>query len=105
VNSFPLDGRGSAVRLQVDLGCALTVLADGCYRGPGKRLQGFAKAKAKQPSRRFVATAGMGEVRDHRVLVHRARRNHNPVLREAAIDQGNHPVPWLGNRTVSFSYS
>jgi hypothetical protein len=105
VNFFHLDCLSSEVRLNVDLDCALTVLADGCYRWLGRQLKGFEKSKAKQLFRRFVETAGTVEIREDTLLVRLARRRHNPVLREAALDQGQHPVPWLGNRTVSFSYA
>jgi hypothetical protein len=105
VNFFHLDCLSSEVRLNVDLDCALTVVADGCYRWLGKQLKGFEKAKAKQLFRRFVETAGTVQVQQDRVVVQLHRRCHNPVLREAALDQGSPPVPWLGNRFVSFSYS
>ncbi len=31
-------------------------------------------------------------------------RSHNPILREAALDQLCPPIPWLGNRRLSFTY-
>jgi hypothetical protein len=105
VNFFHLDCLVSEVRLNVDLDCALTVLADGCYRWLGKQLKGFEKTRAKQLFRRFVETAGTVEVQENRIVVQLTRRSHNPALREAALDQGNHPIPWLGNRSVSFSYA
>jgi hypothetical protein len=105
VNFFHLDCLTSELRLNVDLDCALTVLAAGCYRWLGKQLKGFDKTKAKQLFRRFVETAGTVEVQEDRLLVRLARRSHNPILREAALDQGRHPVPWLGSRPVYFCYT
>jgi hypothetical protein len=104
VNFFHLDCLASEVRLNVDLDAALTVLANGCYRWLGKQLHGFAAAAPKQLFRRFVATAGLVEVEEGRVVVRFDRRSHNPVLREAALDQQPLPIPWLGNRSVRYVY-
>ena len=104
VNFFQLDCLASEVRLNVDLDAALTVLANGCYRWLGKQLHGFAAAAPKQLFRRFVATAGLVEVEEGRVVVRFDRRSHNPVLREATLDQQSLPIPWLGNRSVRYVY-
>jgi hypothetical protein len=37
-------------------------------------------------------------------VVHFDKRSHNPVLREAALDGDCLPIPWLGNRPVTFTY-
>src|SRR5262249_2016723 len=105
VNFFHLDCLASAVRLNVDVDCATTVLANGCYRWLGRQRKGFEKAHAKQRYRRFVENAGVVEVTEDRIVVRRDRRSHNPILREAALDRGNEPIPWLGNRTVRFTFS
>jgi len=104
VNFFHLDCLASEVRLNVDLDCALTVLANGCYRWLGKQLRGFERAAPKQLFRRFVETAGLLETEEGRVVVRFDRRSHNPVLREAALDAGPCRVPWLGDRLISFQY-
>jgi hypothetical protein len=105
VNFFHLDCLASEVRLNVDLDTALTVLANGCYRWLGKHLCGFEAAAPKQLFRRFVETSGLVEVEEDRVVIRFDRRSHNPVLREAALDQEPLPVPWLGNRPISFLYT
>jgi hypothetical protein len=104
VNFFHLDCLASEVRLNVDLDVALTVLAHGCYRWLASQLRGFDKAKPKQLYRRFVETSGMVEVQAERVVVYFDKRSHNPVLREAALDNACPPIPWLGNRPVAFEY-
>src|SRR5262249_30771497 len=105
VNFFHLDCLASEVRLNVDLDCALTVLANGCYRWLGKRLKGFEKAQPKQLYRAFVETGGLGEVSKGRVVVTLDRRSHNPILREAALDRDAPAVPWLRGLPVYFSYA
>lgn len=105
VNFFHLDCLASEVRLNVDLDVALTVVAHGCYRWLASKLRGFAKAKPKQLYRRFVETSGMVEVQSERIVVCFDKRCHNPVLREAALDSDNSAIPWLGNRSITFTYS
>jgi hypothetical protein len=55
------------VRLNVDLDAALTVIANGCYRGRASRLNGFAMADPKQLDRRFVETAGTVTIQGDRL--------------------------------------
>lgn len=104
VNFFHLDCLASEVRLNVDLDCAATVLANGCYRWLGKQLKGFEKAHAKQLFRRFVETPGVVEVCEDRVVVRFDRRSHNPILREAGLDRNHEPIHWLENKTIYFEY-
>jgi hypothetical protein len=105
VNFFHLDCLSSDVRLNVDLDVTLTVLANGCYRWLASRLKGFTKAKPKQLYRKFVETAGQVEVTsDGRLLVTFERRCHNPILREAGLDQDSPPIPWLKNYRIAFAY-
>jgi hypothetical protein len=105
VNFFHLDCLASEVRLNVDLDAALTVLAQGCYRWLGKQLKGYEKAAPKQLYRRFVETAGLVEVEADRVVVRLDRRSHNPILREAALDQDAPGIPWLQGRKINFIYT
>lgn len=105
VNFFHLDCLSSEVRLNVDLDAAASVLANGCYRWLGRQLKGFEKAQPKQLYRRFVETSGLVEVQADRVVVTLDRRSHNPILREAALDGNEPPIPWLRNRSVRFVYT
>jgi hypothetical protein len=104
VNFFHLDCLASEVRLNVDLDVALTVIANGCYRWLADKLHGFTKAKPKELYRKFVETAGRVEVAADRLIIHFDRRAHNPILREAGLDQDCPPIPWLGGRRLTFTY-
>jgi hypothetical protein len=104
VNFFHLDCLASEVRLNVDVDVAMTVLANGCYRWLAKQLRGFDKAAPKQLFRKFVETAGQVEVQADRIVVHFDKRAHNPILREAALDQNCPPIPWLNNLPLAFTY-
>jgi hypothetical protein len=105
INFFHLDCLASEVRLNVDLDVALTVLANGCYRWLANRLTGFDRSDPKQVYRKFVETAGEVKIESDRIDVRLDRRCHNPILREAALDRQSPPIPWLGNRPVTFLYT
>jgi hypothetical protein len=104
VNFFHLDCLASEVRLNVDLDAAMTVLANGCYRWLGKQLRGFEKAAPKQLYRRFVETGGTIQTTDKNVIIHFDKRCHNPILREACLDQNLTRIPWLGNKRIQFHF-
>ena len=104
VNFFHLDCLASEVRLNVDVDVALTVVANGCYRWLAHQLHGFDKAKPKDLYRKFVETGGRIEITKDAIVVHFDKRSHNPILREAALDQYCPPIPWLGNRRIVFTY-
>jgi hypothetical protein len=105
VNFFHLDCLASEVRLNVDVDVALTVVANGCYRWLASQLHGFDKAKPKELYRKFVETGGRVEIGAEAIRVHFDRRSHNPILREARLDQASQKIPWLGERRIIFSYS
>lgn len=104
VNFFHLDCLASEVRLNVDLDTAMTVVANGCYRWLATQLRGFQKAKPKQLYRKFVETAGVVTIEPDRILVRFDKRSHNPILREASLNNTPAPVPWLGNLPLTFEY-
>lgn len=104
VNFFHLDCLASEVRLNVDLDVALTVLANGCYRWLAHQLHGFDTSAPKQVYRKFVETGGQVEVQSDQIVVRFDKRSHNPILREAALDQECPSIPWLGDRKVAFAY-
>ena len=82
----------------------LTVLANGCYRWLAKQLHGFETAAPKQLYRHFVETSGTIELEDEQIVVRFDKRSHNPILREAALDQPRQPIPWLQHLPVVFRY-
>ena len=106
VNFFHLDCLSSEVRLNVDLDTVLTVLANGCYRWLASRLHGFSQSKPKALYRKFVETSGTVEIAtEGRIIVSFDRRSHNPILREAALDQAPEQIPWLANHSLQFAYT
>ena len=106
VNFFHLDCLASEVRLNVDLDTTMTVLANGCYRWLIAQLRGYEDMSPKKLYRRFVETGSFAvEVRPDCIFVRFDRRSHNPVLREAALDQDPVSIAWLGNLPVKFAFA
>jgi len=79
-------------------------VANGCYRWLGKQLRGFEVAAPKQLFRKFVETSGVVEIEQERIVVHFDKRCHNPILREAALDQPSQAIPWLKNLPLVFQF-
>jgi len=104
VNFFHIDCLASEGRLHGDLDTTMTVLANGCYRWLAKQLRGFDTAAPTQLNRQFVDTAGVVDIQPERLVVHFDKRCHNPILREAALDQPSQVMPWLRNLPVVFQY-
>jgi hypothetical protein len=105
VNFFHLDCLASEVRLNVDLDAMLSVSLNGCYRWLAKQLHGFETAAPKQLFRKFVETSGVVEIEQKRIVVRFDKRGHNPILREAVLDQPSQMTPWLQNLPLVFQYS
>jgi hypothetical protein len=105
VNFFHLDCLASEVPLNADLDAALTVVANGCYRWLANELHGFTEAKPKKLCRKIIETGGTVSVTNEHILVHFHKRAHNPILRQAALDTKAGPIPWVGGKTLRFTYA
>ena len=104
VNFFHLDCLSSEVRLNVNTGVAMTVLANGCYRWLSQRLKGCHNMEPKQLYRKFVETGGHLTVRGDQILVSLDRRSHNPIIAQAGLDHDSRPIPWLGGKRLCLDY-
>ena len=100
VHVFHVACLASAVRLHVDLDTTMTVLANGGSRWLAKQLRGVATAAPTQLYRTCVATGGVVDIQPERIVVPFDQRCHNPILREAALDQPRQAIPWLRNLPV-----
>jgi hypothetical protein len=100
ITFFHLDRLCSEVRLNVDFDLMLTVLADLLYRRLAERVTGFVRTGPARLFRKFVDTSGIIEITASEVIVHRSKRAHNPLLKEAGLTKSTGPVPWPGDRSV-----
>ena len=78
-----------------------------------RRVVGKAEHLEKGANPRFVVTSLSCEeypartlyIEQDRIVVRFDKRTHNPILREAALDQPNQKIPWLQNLPVVFKYA
>lgn len=104
VDFFHLDRLSSEVRLNVDLDSTLDVIASGCYRWLGSQLRGLSMATPKTLCRHIIENSGEVRLDGDYLVVRFAKRSHIPVLREARLDEGSPPIPWLGDRKIKFVF-
>jgi len=78
---------------------------NGCYRWFSQRLKGCEKMEPKMLYRKFVETGGHVAIEDDAIHVKLDRRSHNPILTQAQLDKNPIGIPWLGGKTVRFTYA
>ena len=100
ITFFHLDCLCSDVRLNVDFDLTLTVVADLLYRCLAERLKGFGQASPHTVFRKFVDTPGSVKITADEIVVRLSKRAHNPLLKEACLNQRTKTVPWLADRCV-----
>jgi hypothetical protein len=105
VDFFHLDCLASEVPLNADLDAALTVVANGCYRWLASELNGFTEAKPKRLCRKIIETGGTVRITEDQIHVHFEKRAHNPILRQAALDDKAGAIPWVGGKRLRFTYA
>jgi hypothetical protein len=100
VDFFHLDALSSAVALNVDFDCLLTVFGSGVYRLFARALRGYERAQARQVFRRFLDTTARVVITDDAVTVTLPRRAHNPILIDAGLIGPPTKIPWWGGRDL-----
>ena len=105
VNFFHMDCLSSEVRLNVHFDVLLTVLANSCYRWISQQLKGCEKMKPKQLYRKIIETGGHVHIEPRNIVVNFDRRAHNPIVKQARLDQDPEPIPWLGYKKIKFNFS
>jgi len=105
IDFFHMDALSSAVALKVNCDLQLTLMASSLYRLLGARIgQGYERAESRHIFRDFVdATAAIRLDAKH-IHVRFPKRAHNPLLLAADFEKTNLPIPWLGNRRLTFAF-
>lgn len=101
VDFFHGDALASSVSLKIGLDLQFTLIADTLYRKLARQIgKGHEKAGARQIFERFVNTPATIRIADDAIEVRLAHGAHSPLLKAAGCEQGQHTVPWLGNRKL-----
>jgi hypothetical protein len=105
INFFHMDALSSAVALKVNCDVQLTLMASSLYRYLGQRVgHGYETAKSRQLFLDFIDAHAMLLLDERSLVVRFQKRAHNPLLLAAGFDTTDVPIPWLGNRRLSFQF-
>jgi hypothetical protein len=105
INFFHMDALSSAVPMKVNCDLQLTIMASSLYRLLGTKLgNGYAEAKADHIFRDLVEAMALVTVTETEIHVQFQKRAHNPLLLAAGFDTLATPVPWLGRKTLRFTF-
>ncbi len=104
ITFFHLDCLSSEVRLNVDFDLTLTVVAAMLYQRLADNLKGFKHATPQTIFRRFINTQGTIEITNQEITVRFEKRTHNPILKEAGLEEPSPPITWLGGRVIRLEF-
>ena len=102
IRSFHLDSLSSAVALNVDFDCTLTVWAAAAYDHLRRQLTGYHTATPDTIWRRFPSTTGHITITPDEVIAELDSRTYSPVMRTAKLPTIH--VPWWNGRRLRFQF-
>jgi transposase len=102
IRTFHLDSLSSAVALNVDFDCTLTVWAAAAYDHLRQQLTGYHTATPDTIWRRFLSTTGHITIGPDEVIAELDSRTYSPVMRTANLPTIQ--VPWWSGRRLRFVF-
>jgi transposase-like protein len=103
IRTFHLDSLSSAVALNVDFDCTLTLWAAAAYDHRRQQLTGYHTATPDTIWRRFLNTPGHITIGPDNVTAELDSRTYSPVMRTAKLPTIH--VPWWNNRQLRFQFN
>ena len=105
INFFHMDALSSAVAMKVNSDLQLTIMASSLYRLLGAKVgNGYTEAKADHIFRDLVDATALVTLTDTEIQVRFQKRAHNPLRLAAGLEASATPVPWLGGKTLRFTF-
>jgi len=105
VDFFSLNALSSPVVVKVDFDIAMTLIANTLYKTFSSQIRLFEKAKAKTLFRNFVEGEAKITLTPKVVQVRFEKKSHNPLIMDWVKTLRPMPIPWMGNRTMEFSFA
>jgi hypothetical protein len=105
VDFFSLNALSSPVVVKVDFDIAMTLIANTLYKTFSSQIRLFEKAKAKTLFRNFVEGEAKITLTPKVVQVRFEKKSHNPLIMDWVKTLRPMPIPWMGNRTMDFSFA
>ncbi len=102
IRSFHLDSLSSAVALNIDLDCTLTIWAAAAYDHLRQQLTGYHTATPDTIWRRFLSTTGHITITPDEVIAELDSRTYSPVMRTAKLPTVE--IPWWEGRRLRFQF-
>jgi transposase len=102
IRTFHLDSLSSAVALNVDYDCTLTIWAAAAYDHLRQQLTGYHTATPDTIWRRFLSTTGHITIGPDEVIAQLDSRTYSPVMRTAKLPTIE--VPWWNGRRLRFQF-
>jgi hypothetical protein len=102
IRTFHLDSLSSAVALNVDFDCTLTLWAQAAYDHLRQQLTGYHTATPDTIWRRFLNTPGHITIGPDNVTAELDSRTYSPVMRTANLPTIE--VPWWNGRQLHFKF-
>jgi transposase len=102
IRSFHLDSLSSAVALNVDFDCTLTIWAAAAYDHLRRQLTGYHTATPDTIWRRFLSTPGHITIGPDEVIAELDSRTYSPVMRTARLPTVK--IPWWEGRRLRFQF-
>lgn len=105
IDFFHMDALSSAVAMKVNLDLQLTLMASSLYRLFAYKIgNGYQRAKSRHIFRDFIDTTATVLISERDIMVRFQKRAHNPLLIAANFEKESVRIPWLGGKTLQFSF-
>jgi hypothetical protein len=98
IEFFHLNALSSVVDMKVDCDLQLTLMANSLYRLLAAKIgHPYSTAKVSRIFRDFINASTQIQITPDAMIVRFQKRNHNPLLKAAGMENIQTPVPWLNN--------
>jgi len=105
IDFFNLNALSSPVIVKVDFDIALTMIANTLYKILSSKFKIFGNAKPKRTYRSIVEGDAKIRISAEKVHVTFGKKAYNPMIMDWVRSLPPVQVPWMGNRTLEYSFA
>src|SRR4030065_720142 len=104
VDFFNVNALSSPFMIRIYFDVVMTVVADTLYRFLAKDLKRFEDCTPKTIFADFINCRCIGEVVGDEIIVKMKKKATTPIFKSNDVFQKSYPIPWLGNKKISFDW-
>ncbi len=105
IDLFHMDALSASVPLKIEVDLQLTVMAETLYRLLAEHVaQGHQRQVPRTLFRKFINAAAEIVIEETAITVRFGRRANNPFLVQNGFAEQHFVIPWLGQRTLRFTF-